>query len=1238
MESPSHFGRSVRFEPFEVQVRSVELRSNNQKTLLRENLFSARYFTSMTKALPKGVGQKLPCQQTCANLERIAVVFLVMLTTQSLVYPLFAQTTVGTGSIVGNVTDPSAAVIIGASVTVTNGATGQVLSFTTNSSGAYNSGALLPGNYKVQVLARGFNQVETPVTVLIGNTATVNAKLQVGQESQVIEVLGSAVRVNTEQATVQGVLNAEQIENLPVNGRNFLALAQLEPGVQIQDGQDFDPTKAGYSSISFGGRFGRTARIEVDGVDVSDETVGTTTMDIPASGIEEFQLSQSSLDLSNELTSSGAVNVTTRSGTNTIHGEAFGLFRDSSLAAALPTPLGLAPPAFQRSQYGGLLGGPIIKNKFFYFLDAERTFQHGQAPVLVGAPFSQFSGDFNSPFTEDNVMAKADYQPTKWAHAFYRFSYFKNSLLANASFGFSVYDNKNITRNHVIGLDFSTGTFSHSIRFEYLKFQNQIVDATLGTSLPLAAFPLEIQMGSTGLVTGPNWLAPQSTLQSNHQLKYDGSKSVGSHVIRYGFGYNHIVGAVFGAFVSIAPFLSTNVGDLETTFAQTGPFPGGDTNPLNYPVEYVALGNGLGYYTSPPAFGYPAGGNTDNRIGAYVGDSWKVKRNFTLTYGLRYVHDTGRTDSSLPGIPQLNALRPGLGNPVKQPNLNLAPQLGIAWDPTGQGKTVIRGGIGIFYENAIWNIVLIDAERERTGAFGQLPTACGGANTPQLVVASGGALPLPTFCGTASGGLVAIGTVAKQIEAYQRRYQALSPFNVNLANPNYAGSLVDQGLGVGGLLDPNYQTPRSVQMNLGIQREIRRGMTLTADFVRNVETHYLLGIDENHAGDIHYFSKTGALDAINVTNAQFTDSSGAACAPGVAGIQCAINAGATMAAYAGNGLTSSGAFNVACNNPTVGFGYPCAFAGINPNSPPLSFLEPVGRSVYNGLQAKLVDNVKQPFRGVHALNFQVSYSLSRFENTGGNSASSPGASDQDGAINALDYTAPNRYFGPSVLDRTHQISFGGYADLPAGFQISMISHFWSPLAISVVVPSTNLGPGEIFRTDFTGDGTVQDPMPGTKVGNFDRGINASNINAAITNYNNISAGQATPAGQVLIQNSLFTLAQLQQMGDGVAPTLPLAPPGQVNLSWLRAFDIKLTWVHTFHENFTVQPSVGFYNLFNFANFDLPSATLDGLLTGSVGQINGTDSVGHNITRVGVGTGVYAVGTPRQIEFGLQFSF
>jgi hypothetical protein len=1184
---------------------------------------------------------------------RFAMLALLALSAPLLCSVAFAQTSVSNGSISGTVTDATGAVVPGAKVTMI-GPTGQTVHATTGGAGTYSSGELVPGTYSVRAEAKGFKTAQMSVDVQVNNTANVSIKLEIGQESTVVEVQSSEVAVNTEQAEVQGVLTAQQIENLPVNGRNFLDLAQLEPGVQIQDGENFDPTKVGYSSISFGGRFGRSARIDVDGVDVSDETVGTTTEDIPASGIQEFSLAQSTLDLSNDLTSSGAVNVTTKSGTNTFHGEAYGAYRDSAVGgAALPSPINpatanpttglgpLIPAPYQRNQEGANVGGPVIKDKLFFFLDGERTMQHLAAPVAESGSLASYSGSFQSPFIENELMARLDYSLTKTARLFGRYNYFDNSVYATYfPSSFQLYHNKDYTRNEVLGLDFNTGGFTHTIRFSYLKFQNQIVDGVRGSSLPFADSPVSINIGT--FTVGPNLLAPQSTPQSDHQTKYDGSKVWGKHILRFGGSWNHIQGGGFASFFGTAPLV-----------AGATPFTG--TNPLNDTIADAVVANGQGYSTTESALGFPAGGlGPDNRTALYFGDTWKIRRNLTMTPGIRWERDTGRTDSDLGAIAAINAAFPGYGNAIPNANKNFAPQLGLAWDPLGQGKTVVRAGVGLYYENVIFNNVLFDRPfRLSQGAFLSTPLACLNGAAQQIPLPGNPTIDQIEGFNPATGASYCAGTIGAAgppLAAFAAYFKAHSPFSLTNPNPSYIGNLLASGANVGsnsgtGLFAPDYRTPRSVQMNIGVQHQIRPGMVFNADYLRNVETRFLFNVDANDVGAARYFNSTSAQTAIANTNSSL----GCGESFSAASTNCAIAAGATISNYAAFGLGTPQDVGSSClyapspANPNVPLGYPCAFPGIKPQYGQTSFLQPVGRSVYNALQLKLVENVANPMRGMKTANFQVSYSLSRFvDPMGWQSNAAPTApvaiSDQDFVNQASDNDNPDKYTGPSLLDRTHQLSFGGNFGVPGGFQFGLIAHFYSPLSMPVIIGDTGTG-GQIFQTNFDGSGSYSEPMPGTTNGSYMRDFGLNGLNAAINNYNATQGNQPTPAGQVLIQHGLMTVAQLQAIG-AVAPVVSNTVPDQLTMPWVKATDLRISWKHTFYERYTIEPNVGIYNIFNFANFNLPPGTMSGWLNEGAGSINSIQGGTGEVLpyRTGAGTGVFGLGAPRAMEWGLKLSF
>jgi hypothetical protein len=181
--------------------------------------------------------------------------------------------------------------------------------------------------------------------------------------------------------------------------------------------------------------------------------------------------------------------------------------------------------------------------------------------------------------------------------------------------------------------------------------------------------------------------------------------------------------------------------------------------------------------------------------------------------------------------------------------------------------------------------------------------------------------------------------------------------------------------------------------------------------------------------------------------------------------------------------------------------------------------------------------------------------------------------------------------------------------------------------------------GQIFQTNFDGSGSISQPVPGTSNGSFMRDFGVAGLNKVIASYNASIANQPTPAGQALVNAGLMTATQLQTLGL-VAPTVTAAAANQLPFTWLKDVDFKLAWRHTFHERYTIEPSVGFFNIFNFTNYSLPPNTMNGWLDVGGNSINTTpkNSLGAQTYRLGLGTGVFAQGAPRATEWGLRFEF
>jgi Carboxypeptidase regulatory-like domain len=1197
-------------------------------------------------------------------MKRFLSLMMLLFATVTLSYG--QATSVNGGSIQGSITDPSGATVPGATVTILDVGTASEKTVTTDKAGFYSVGPLTPGSYTVTVSGPGFEKLTVTTVVRTGTATPGSFKLTLGSSAETVEVNAGELQVNTEQIGVSGVITREQIDSLPVNGRNILDVAQLQPGVILQSGQTFDPTKAGYSAISVSGVGGRTTRILLDGQDITDETVGTTIYNVPSGPIQEFQLNRSTQDVSGEVTSTGQVLVSTQSGTNKFHGNAFYNFQDARAGAANVN--GLYAP-FQRNQFGGYVGGPIIKDKLFFFGGAERINQH-ESDVASGASpvFQPILSEFPfvpAPFKDTYSTVRLDYNAPKGIHLFVRGVYSVNSDFATFGLApYQVYENRDNVPGIVAGADFTTGHFTHSFRGGWEKFHNLLEDGTgpLGSSIYNPSSPTLGQITLIGsLDAGPNYLAPQGTFQTDKQFRYDGSWTKGAHTFKFGFDMNRLASGGFAEFYgqSLYTDISATTGNL---------IPGGNkANPLDYVASLYALGNGNGLFTERPGFGLLGGLSPSWRFGAYVGDTWKASPSLTLTGGLRWSVDTDRANQDLPtplcssvdpaleagcsgNTPLFDQYQAGLGVRTHQPYANFGPQFGFNFAP-GDHKTSLRGGIGIFYESSVFNNTGNARTETVQSAFPSFNDAIarkGGSNINLpgfgTVTASPDGTPLSQIL------TEPIGIAAPEIQAIKAEWQAKVK-NVAGANPSYIGT--GNALYADNIYAGPYKSPYSIQFNGGIQREIAKGIIFSADYVHNATLKIPTSQDVNHSGAARTLNVAAAQNAIAATTAGFGCSGGASSAA----ITCAIAAGAQITDFAGNGLDGGTTYLGGVSDVGAGFTIPtgAAFPGLNPKVGTGLFILPIGRSGYDALQMVLQQQKSHPAPGIVSSNIQVSYSLSRIVTNNGGTA----PTDQFFAgAQSFDNDDPNRYIGRSPLDHSNELSFGGSLAVKYGLNVAMVGHFFSAPAVSLTLDQTAGTTGAIFQSDVDGDGTVGDLVPGTGPGYYEHQIKNGGLNKLINNYNATSAGSFTPAGQAVIAAGLFTPGQLAALHGNQQPIVP-GPAKPWNNAALRTFDLSLNYpirLGRFREGMSLVPGVAMYNVFNMSNFGsiegIPGDATAQLInvanatdptTGAIvvpsGYVNGAaDQATANAARTTRNSGTFDQGGPRTTEFQLKLNF
>ncbi len=721
------------------------------------------------------------------RLRFLALRPIVLMALLSIPGLLPAQTQSTTGTIQGLVTDQTSAGVPNATVTVKNTGTGAERQVKSDNEGRYQAPLLEPGSYDVTVTASGFATVISKGYDLgLGQTLTADVAMQVATVAETVTVDAAAPVVETGSAQTGTLVGSKAVADLPLNGRRFLDLAQLTPGVMVE------PERG---QISFAGSRGINSAINIDGANFNEPFFGGqaggersgSAYVVSQAAVSQFQVVRGTFDPEHGRATGGSVNVVTKSGTNDFHGEAFEYLRLPNISPK--TVFGDRTTDY-RNQFGGAIGGPIKRDKLFFFAVYDGQREH--APLTIrfnqtaGLPqeFLSQQGVYQSTNDINTFLAKADWQISNAHRASFRYNQAGNNAVNGTFTGVQ----SGVLSNNGTEQDFShagvaslTSAFSatllNELRYQYRVEERPRVNNGEGLDFVNKAGP-QTQVSGCCFFGGVSFLPIPVTSRSS-QVTDSATWIHGGHSVKFGVDYNryHTSETFRGNWRGVYIF-NTLQGFLNVL----------NKVPNAVPDQFrIFYGDGqFDAVINNPAF--------------FAQDSWKISRRVTLSGGLRY-------EAYLqPTPPRPN---PALPNTAQIPSdtKEFQPRLGLAVDLTGDNKTVLRAGAGIFY-----------------------------AQTPALLLNQ-------VFNSTGNLNVgVSFTLNASQIAAVQKVHpEFVYPFVPNTNNA--ADSVFFSQSGVAGLkpdasfFAPDFRNPRSFNWTLGVERQLASSLSVGLDYVHVNTVH-----------------------------------------------------------------------------------------------------------------------------------------------------------------------------------------------------------------------------------------------------------------------------------------------------------------------------------------------------------------------------------------------------------------